>query len=289
VSRPPAHALTIDVEDWYHCLDSNPHNWHRFEDRVVHAVHLVLDVLRQADTRATFFVLGCVAQRHPALIAQLHDLGHEIACHGYDHQFIYRQSPQEFERDVARSVALLSSIIRQPVLGYRAPYFSITRESLWALPVLKKLGIRYDSSIFPVVNHRYGIPTAPRLLHEVYPGLTEVPVSTYPFVNMNIPCAGGVYFRFLPYRVIRGLFRALSRRGESIVFYLHPWELDAGQPRADVQFFLKTRHYWGLASTADKLSRLLHDFRFGTIKSMLELSAAVSEECNSSESGRSPG
>lgn len=259
-------VMTIDLEDWYHCLDENPANWQKYEDRVVFAVCQLLQILKNTGTRATFFVLGHIAESHPDLVLEIHRAGHEIASHGYDHRFVYQQSPAEFEADVRRSISLLASIIDQPICGYRAPYFSITKESLWALPILHKLGLVYDSSIFPVLNHRYGIPGAPRVPHKTNEGLIELPPSTYPLARMNVPCGGGAYFRFLPYGLVRKLFRRLNDRGEVIVFYLHPWELDAQQPRLPLPAALRFRHYWGLDKTAEKLSRLLRDFRFGSVK-----------------------
>ncbi|HYJ78475.1 MAG TPA: polysaccharide deacetylase family protein, partial [Longimicrobiaceae bacterium] len=155
--------LTIDVEDWYHPLDEDPANWARYEDRIVLATRRVLQVLADNDTHATFFVLGHVADRHHELVREIHRAGHEVGCHGYEHRFVYRQTPAEFESDVGRAARLLSSITGEPVVSYRAPYFSITKKSLWALPILRDLGFKYDSSVFPVHNHRYGIPDAPRL------------------------------------------------------------------------------------------------------------------------------
>jgi polysaccharide deacetylase family protein (PEP-CTERM system associated) len=261
--------LTFDVEDWYHCLDPDPDNWDRYEDRIVESTHAVLDVLQQTKTRATFFVLGHVAERHPELVRELVDAGQEIATHGTNHRFVYQQEPEQFARDVETSVSLLHQITGQTILGYRAPYFSVTSQSLWALSVLQQAGLRYDSSIFPVINHRYGIPDAPRKIHRTDSGLWELPPSTYRCMNVNIPCCGGVYFRFLPYIAIRAMFRSLNRRGMPVVFYLHPWELDADQPRVAVSRFLRFRHYWRLKHTARKLKRLITDFPFGSAREAL--------------------
>ena len=263
--------LTIDVEDWYHCLDENPDRWSEYEDRIVSQVGRILDILAETGTKATFFVLGHVAQAHPDMVRQIFDIGHEVASHGFEHRFIYQQAESEFEADVRRSVSLLEQIIGTPVLGYRAPYFSVTRKSLWALGALRRIGLLYDSSIFPVVNPRYGIPEAPRLPRRTREGLLELPPTTFPFAGTNVPCAGGVYFRFAPYPVIRKLFRMLNRRRERVVFYLHPWELDARQPRIALPACLKIRHYWGLDRTPKKLRRLLREFRFGAAREVLQL------------------
>ncbi len=264
-------AISIDVEDWYHCLDENPGNWDRYEDRIAGSTRELLDIFDRAKTKATFFVLGHVAQRHPELVKQIHDAGHEIASHGSEHRFVYRQTPHEFERDVANSVKLLTDITGQKVYGYRAPYFSITKQSLWALPILRKLGFAYDSSIFPVVNHRYGIPGAERLVHETESGVVEVPLSTDRVGKHNIPCSGGVYFRILPYRLVAGMLHRLQKRGEQIVFYLHPWEIDDGQPRISLPRALKARHYFGLSRCGKKLGRLLREFQFGPIRQMINV------------------
>lgn len=269
---PLRNALTIDVEDWYHCLDQEPANWSRYEDRITAPVRELLELFARASTKATFFVLGHVARRHPELIGEIHAAGHEIASHGCEHRFIYRQTPEAFEADVAQSTRLLGEITGEPrVAGYRAPYFSITSRSLWALPILRRLGFVYDSSVFPVMNHRYGIPGAPRLPHTTADGLVEVPPSTFPLGKVDLPCSGGVYFRVLPLRLLAGMFARLNSRGERVIFYLHPWEIDPGQPRIKLPPFLRVRHYWGLGRCAEKLRRLLAEFPFGPVREVLEL------------------
>jgi polysaccharide deacetylase family protein (PEP-CTERM system associated) len=262
-------VLSFDVEDWYHCLDPEPGNWSQYEDRITRSVEAVLEILERSATRATFFVLGHVARRHDDLVRRIDAGGHEIASHGTEHRFIYRQSPLEFEADVRAASSLLADITGKGVAGYRAPYFSITAQSRWALGVLGKSGIQYDSSIFPVLNHRYGIPDAPRLPHRTAEGLMEMPLSTYRLGSFNIPCGGGVYFRLLPYRLLRSMFRQLNQRGEPIIFYLHPWELDPDQPRIRLPGALALRHYWALGRTAARLTQLLQDFRFGTMQEAL--------------------
>ncbi|HST57340.1 MAG TPA: polysaccharide deacetylase family protein, partial [Longimicrobium sp.] len=208
--------------------------------------------------RATFFVLGDVARHAPRLVEAILAGGHELATHGMEHRFVYRQTPAEFADDLERSIRLLSSIAGKRVDAYRAPYFSITQASGWALDVLRDHGIVHDSSIFPVRNHRYGIPGAPRLPYRVRPGLWEWPVSTFPTPLGNLPFAGGAYFRLLPEAVVRAAFRALRRRGEPVLFYLHPWEVDPGQPRLRTRSpFLNLRHYHGLGQTMRRLRRLL--------------------------------
>lgn len=263
------HAMSIDVEDWYHCLDHEPSNWHKYEHRIVDCTRTVLDIFARTDTRATFFILGVIAEREPKLVEEIRSAGHEIASHGTEHRFVYNQTPEQFEQDVQRSVDTLRAITGEPVIGYRAPFFSITKNSLWALPILKRLGFKYDSSVHPVYNPRYGIPDAPRLPYTTDQGLEELPISTYPVGRLNFPFAGGIYFRAFPWMMLRPMFRALDSRNEPIMFYLHPWELDPDHPRIPLPAFLKARHYYKLDKTAAKLEKLCRTFRFGTISEVI--------------------
>ena len=264
-------VLSIDVEDWYHPLDPEPSHWDRYEDRIDASIDLLLDVLKQNRTCATFFILGAVAERHPELVRRIEGAGHEIGTHGYWHRFIYHQSAADFEEDVGRSVTLLTSITGKAVLGYRAPYFSVTRQSAWVWEVLARLGIRYDSSVFPVYNHRYGIPEAPRTPYVHPNGIHELPIACLRCGGVNIPCGGGVYFRAFPYAFTRLLLKRKQARGEPIVFYLHPWELDPGNPVLPVRRTLRYRVRWNLGRTAGRLARLLQDFRFTCAKEALGL------------------
>lgn len=256
---PPA-VLTIDVEDWFHPLEPDPSRWDAFPRRAAAATTHLLDVLEEEGARATFFVLGDVARHSPRLVERILAGGHELGTHGMEHRFIYRQTPAAFADDLDRSIRLLSSIAGRRIDAYRAPYFSITHASEWALDVLRDHGIVHDSSIFPVRNPRYGIPRAPRLPYRVRPGLWEWPVSTFPTPLGNLPFAGGAYFRLLPETLVHAAFRALRRRGEPVLFYLHPWEVDPGQPRLRTRSpFLTFRHYHGLGQTTDRLRRLLRE------------------------------
>lgn len=259
-AAPPPSVLTIDLEDWFHPLEPDPARWGAFPRRAAAATGRLLEVMAEENARATFFVLGDVARHSPGLLERIAAAGHELGTHGMEHRFVYRQTPAEFAADLARSMELITSIAGTPVRAYRAPYFSITARSLWALDVLGDHGIEIDSSIFPVRNHRYGIPGARRLPYPVRPGLWEWPVSTFPTPVGNLPFAGGVYFRLLPEAGVRAAFRALRRRGEPVLFYLHPWEVDPGQPRLRTRSpFLNFRHYHGLAGAMDRLRRLLRE------------------------------
>jgi polysaccharide deacetylase family protein (PEP-CTERM system associated) len=267
-------ALTIDFEDWYQGLDIPSVRWSEYEDRIVPVTHRLLALFADAGVRATFFVLGHLAEQHPALIREIAAAGHEIGTHGYSHTPVYRQTPDVFREELQRSVKALSDITGKPVHGHRAAFFSITRDSLWALDIVAELGLRYDSSIHPVRNFRYGIHDAPRWLHEIQAGdrrLLEFPISTLRILGQNLPMAGGAYFRIYPYFLTRTAFRALNRQGKTGVFYLHPWELDPEQPRVALPWRVRTTHYMNLHRTEGRLRRLLADFRFAPLGEVLNV------------------
>lgn len=264
-------ALTIDFEDWYQGLEIERERWHAFEDRIESSGRRLLAVLAEAHTRATFFVLGHVAESHPGLVREIHDAGHEIATHGASHEFVYRMTPEAFRAEIAVAAESLEALAGRPVLGHRAPFFSVTRESLWALDVLKELGFRYDSSVFPVRNYRYGIADAPRWPYPVgeTTRLMEFPISTWRVLGTNLPIAGGAYFRIYPYFFTRLGLRSINREGHPAVFYLHPWELDPGHPRIPVPRRIAATHYFNLSATEGRLRRLLGDFRFAPMSEVL--------------------
>lgn len=271
---PLINALTIDLEDWYQGLEIPPTEWAGYEDRIVPAGRRLLDIFAAAGVKATFFVLSYVAERHPELVCEIAAAGHEIGTHGYAHEFIYHLTPEQFRQQMRRSICVLEDLTGQPVLGHRAPFFSITRESLWALEVLGELGIRYDSSIFPVVNYRYGISDAPRWPHRISIGadsITEFPISTLRLWGHNLPIAGGAYFRIFPYAVTRRAFRMINAEGQPVTFYLHPWELDADHPRIPLPRRIALTHYFNLRATEKRLQRLLRDFHFAPMKEVLDV------------------
>jgi polysaccharide deacetylase family protein (PEP-CTERM system associated) len=265
------HALSIDVEDWFQVENfarAIPReDWDEKPLRVEESTRRLLDILDRSGTRATFFCLGWVADRCPGLIRDIVGAGHELATHGYAHRLVYRQTPEEFEEDLVRSLGALRAAVGDPsfaIRGYRAPSFSITRESLWALEVLERHGIEYDSSIFPVAgHHRYGIPGSPRFPHRLGNDLTEIPVSTLRLGRWNVPVAGGGYFRLYPLAVTRRAIRRLEEEGQAAVVYLHPWEVDPEQPAVpEAGWLARFRHGVGLARTASRLEALLSEFRF---------------------------
>ncbi len=235
-------------------------------------MRVLLDLLDEADVRATFFVLGMQASRTPDLIREVARRGHEIASHGWSHRFIYRQPPAEFRDELRRSKRLLEDIAGRRVDGFRAPFFSITSASRWAFDILVEEGFRYDSSVFPVFNYRYGIPGAQRapgpLRTPSGASLFEIPLSTWRApLGVNFPISGGGYFRLYPYPVTQLLVRSLLREGHGLVFYVHPWEYDAAHPRIKMPRFVpQLTHYHNLPSMIGKTRALLRDFRFVTLE-----------------------
>jgi polysaccharide deacetylase family protein (PEP-CTERM system associated) len=267
-------AMTIDFEDWYQGLEIPIEGWHRFEDRMELAGRRILELLAEAKTRGTFFVLGAVAERHPGLVRQIAAGGHEIASHGHSHTLVYRQSPQDFREELRRSIGMLEEIAQAPVVGYRAPFFSITNDSRWALDVLVEEGIRYDSSVFPTRNPRYGIPDAPRWPHmiETKGGpIQELPLSTWEVRGHRVPVGGGAYFRIWPYAVTRKAFRGLNRQSRPALFYLHPWELDPDHPRIALPKRIGLTHYVNLKATKTRLERLLREFAFAPVREVFDV------------------
>ena len=261
-------ALTIDVEDYFQVSAFAPYirrdEWDQRECRVERNVDRILALLDQHQTHATFFTLGWVAERYPSMVRRIVDQGHELASHGHGHQRASDLSEAEFYDDVQRAKNILEDIGGQAVLGYRAPSFSIGSSNLWALDTLVKAGYRYSSSIYPVKHDHYGMPDAPRFAHEVRPGLMEVPPSTLRLFDRNLPSSGGGFFRLLPYSVSRWMLQQVNRRdAQSAIFYFHPWEIDAGQPRvAGADAKARFRHYVNIDRNERKLARLLNDFRW---------------------------
>lgn len=268
-------ALTIDVEDYFHVSafeDVVPADrWDEYERRVRPNTERLLDLFDAAGVRATFFVLGWVAEREPALIRRIAAAGHEVASHGYAHRLVYDQSPDAFREDLRRARHAIEQAAGVRVLGYRAPSFSITPRSLWAFEVLAEEGYAYDASVFPIRHDRYGLPGAPRHPHRV-PGrtLAEAPGSTVVVGPLTMPVAGGGYFRLCPYWMTRWAVRRLNERErQPAIVYLHPWEIDPGQPRIPAKLVSRLRHYQNLARTEPRLRRLLAEFSFAPLAEVL--------------------
>jgi len=272
-------VISIDVEDWYHSSldlfkDSSVQHGAKPDGSVVDNTLQTLDLLSRTDNKATFFILGTVAEHYPDIVKEILSRGHEAATHGYSHKLVYNMRPEEFEDDLKISLEHLNKAGCNRILGYRAPYWSITRRSLWALKVLEKLGFKYDSSIFPIRRGLYGIPDANPYVHQIAKGFWEFPAATIRMLNMNWPIAGGGYLRMVPYWIIASAIRKSSSR-QLGVFYFHPYELDP----TDVHLkhnvkSASTFAYWlqqkvGRRSNPDKLKRLLSEFKFTSMKEML--------------------
>jgi polysaccharide deacetylase family protein (PEP-CTERM system associated) len=274
-------ALTIDVEDYFHvtAFEKNirTEDWDNYSLRVVDNTFKILDLLDEVSIKATFFVLGWVAERRPLLIQEIHKRGHEIACHGYGHQLVYRIGYDEFRKDVRRAKSIIENICGERVQGYRAPSYSITKKSLWALDVLIEEGFTYDSSIFPVLHDIYGMPEANRFPCEMSTQsgiIKEFPLSTLQIKIANIayklPIAGGGYLRLFPAWVTKMAVDHINRHErQSAVIYFHPWEIDPEQPRIKTSLKSRFRHYLNIDTTAHKIRYLLRNFKFSPMGTVL--------------------
>jgi polysaccharide deacetylase family protein (PEP-CTERM system associated) len=271
----PIHCLSFDVEEHFQVSAfwsaSRRRQWDQFESRVESNTRRIADILAQKKTQATFFVLGWVAERYPGLIKALADQGHEIASHGYGHELVAMQTPEQFRQDVRRAKEILENLTGKPIIGYRAPSFSITAETLWALSILVEEGHQYDSSIYDrfqraekagIREGSYSIDTAAGRIWEVSP-------STMNLCGIQLPVAGGGYFRFLPYAASKTFLRQLEKKGAQLVMYFHPWEIDPEQPRMDGPWLSRFRHYINLHKTENRLICLLQDFRFAPIREVI--------------------
>jgi polysaccharide deacetylase family protein (PEP-CTERM system associated) len=279
-------ALTIDVEDYFHVsvfdgVVPRP-RWETLESRVCRNTDRLLEILDEECVKGTFFVLGWVADRFPSLVERIAAARHEIASHGYGHRLVYDQTPHKFREDVRRAKAILEAAAGQPVLGYRAPSYSVTPRSLWALDILIEEGYSYDASIFPIHHDRYGIPVSPRHPYRLSRGtgsLIEAPASTIQVGPLNLPIGGGGYFRILPYFWTRWGIRRVNRvEGRPAIFYLHPWEIDPEQPRLPARGLSRFRHYRNLDKTEARLRQLLRDFRFGPMVHVLGVNSAATPQ-----------
>jgi polysaccharide deacetylase family protein (PEP-CTERM system associated) len=270
-------ALTVDVEDYFQVSAFDGivprSHWDRFERRVADNTRRLLDLFDAAGVRATFFILGWVSEREPALVRSIADRGHEIASHGYGHRLLYEQNARIFADDLKRARESIEDASGRAVLGYRAPSFSITPASQWALDVLAEQGYAYDASVYPIRHDRYGLPGAARHPHvEVRAGrrLVEAPGTTVQVGGMLLPAAGGGYFRLYPYALTRWAIRRVNTRDrQPAIVYIHPWEVDPDQPRVRVGLATRLRHYVNLRRTEPRLRRLVRDFSFAPLADVL--------------------
>ena len=279
-----SNVFSVDVEDYFHVEAFSDvvdrAKWDAYPCRVEDNTRRLLDLADRVNQRGTFFILGWVAERFPALVREIVSRGHEPACHSYWHRLIYKLSPAEFREDTLRAKAVIEQAAGMPVLGYRAPSYSITSRSLWALEILAEAGFRYDSSIFPISHDIYGIPDAPRFPFRVETPsgeLVEYPITTFRLVGEhNLPVGGGGYLRIFPFWYTKLGFRKVQAEELPLIVYTHPWEVDPEQPRLAGRFKSRLRHYTNLSKTESRLSRLLQLGVFNTFQaSGLDASARL--------------
>ncbi|HUE83868.1 MAG TPA: XrtA system polysaccharide deacetylase [Pyrinomonadaceae bacterium] len=272
-------AISIDLEDWFcvHNLSGiiRREDWDGCELRVQKSTERLLELLDKHQTRATFFVLGWIAERIPELVRQVEDCGHEIAVHGYNHLLLTEISPEEFEEDLARALDAIDRCgVRTRPVGFRAPSFTLVHSTKgWVLPILEKYEFQYDSSVFPVGFHPdYGMVDSPLIPYKITQNLYEFPMSCLEVFGRRFPFCGGGYFRLFPYAYTRYCMRKFNEQGRNAIFYLHPWELDPDQPRVgNLSVSQRFRHYSNIDRTERKLIKLLEDFEFSTVREVLEL------------------
>jgi len=270
--------LSIDVEEYYHATvfqEAVNGVTAGLPSRVVSSTERILELLHAQQVKATFFVLGEVGSAHPDLVRRIAREGHEVACHSYHHTLVSDQSPDEFRADIRRAKAVLEDVAGQPVVGYRAPTFSIGASERWAYAILAEEGFRYDSSIYPILHDRYGDRAAPRFPYEIWrsgrEALIEFPIGTIRLGGINLPIGGGGYFRLLPGRLVEaGIRRVNMAEAKPVMFYFHPWELDPDQPRPAMAWHRRFRHYVGQARHEAKLVHLLSSAPFGTTRAVLD-------------------
>jgi polysaccharide deacetylase family protein (PEP-CTERM system associated) len=269
-------AFTVDVEDYYHVTAFQtvvrPKDWSKFESRIERNTHKILDLLAAHSVRGTFYILGDVAERFPQLVRDIQTAGHELACHSHAHRLVYELSPGEFRADTERALHAIEDAASEAVHAYRAPSFSITPRSSWAIDILLELGISVDSSIFPVRHDLYGFAGAPRQPFRIASNgasLVEFPPPTIQFGPWTLPVTGGGYLRQLPFEYQKRCLQSLQRRGRAILLYIHPWEFDPEQPRVKASLCSRIRHYRGLRVTAERVRKLLSLLRFGTVTEAL--------------------
>jgi polysaccharide deacetylase family protein (PEP-CTERM system associated) len=267
-------AFSIDVEDWFQVAAFASYidrkDWDSLECRVERNVDVLLETLDKHQVKATFFTLGWIAERYPAMVGRIVAGGHELASHGYGHHMVGELGPQLFREDVVKAKAILESLAGCEVIGYRAPSFSVGRDTLWALDILAETGHSYSSSIYPIKHDLYGMPEAPRFAHQ-RSGLLEIPATSIRLGERNYPASGGGYFRLLPYPISRWSVQRVNRADrQAAVFYCHPWEIDPGQPRMNqASSKSRFRHYVNQTRMLGKIDRLLGDFRWGTVAQVI--------------------
>lgn len=268
-------ALSVDVEDYYHVSAFagvvHAEDWPCFESRVVQNTDRILGILEEYRVKATFFFLGWIAERHPDLVRLVHAEGHEVATHGYGHRLITGQRPEEFRQDIEHSLQVLEGVLGERVWGYRAPSYSITPQTVWALDILQELGLWYDSSLFSIHHDLGGFPGSPRHPYQIRDGLWEFPLTTRRIWRWNLPIAGGGYLRLYPYCFTRWNVTRVNKEGIPAIVYVHPWEFDPDQPRIEGAPLLgRFRHYQNLDKTERRLRALCRDFELAPVGEVLK-------------------
>lgn len=268
--------ISVDLEEAFCAYNMQQvvprEEWTTRPLRVEATTRRLLDLFDDARCEATFFVLGWVAERLPQLVQEIDRRGHEIATHGFNHTLLTAQTPREFESDLRKALSATQPLIRQPIRGYRAPSFTVTPQTTWAYAVMEQCGIIYDSSVFPISGHPdYGFSNAPLAAHRVSPLCTEVPISCATIRGIRIPSTGGAYFRMFPYFLTRLLFKLCMKQGRPVVFYCHPWEIDAEQPHYPLPLLRRWRHYHNIGKMEKRLRRMLSEFSFTSMRKALSL------------------
>jgi polysaccharide deacetylase family protein (PEP-CTERM system associated) len=265
-------VLSVDVEEYFHPSEVQPFidaDWSTLASRVEWQTTQIIDLFARHDVKGTFFIVGWVAEKHPQVVRAIANAGHEIGCHSYAHRLVYELTPAEFRRDTERCVNAILNASGARVRAYRAPSYSITNESMWALEILAEMGFTHDSSIYPIRHDRYGIPGFPRHAHVIETAsgpICEVPIATVEFASgRTAPVGGGAYLRLLPYRYTAAGIRKLNAEKQSACVYFHPWEIDPDQPKLATSMIARMRTYTGLHSMMHKLDRLLTEFQFSTM------------------------
>ncbi len=292
IRTQPRHIFTFDLEEHFHAsrFDSpmRRRHWSSFQSRVQSNVERILELLARHSTKATFFVLGWLAEQHPSIIRMVSAAGHEIACLGYGHELVAAQTPQGFRQDIHRAKGILEDITGHQVIGFRAPSLSITAHTPWALPIVAEEGFLYDSSVLPIVHDLAGIPGANRWIHRISweeRSLWEIPPSTLNVGGFRMVIGGGGYLRALNYPVLKSLLSRIEALDQPIVVYMRSWEIDTAQPRMRGPLLSTFRHYFNLDKTACRLDRLLTDFHFGSVR---EVVLPIREEARSASAQAIP-
>jgi peptidoglycan-N-acetylglucosamine deacetylase len=271
--------LSVDVEDWFHpeaVHHMYPVNsWPKLQNRVEENVDKLLQLFSSKNVTATFFVIGWIAKTYPNLICKIVDNGHEIGTHGNIHKMVTKMTPEEFESDLSESIKIIEDVSGQKVLGFRAPTFSIVETTFWSFEIMLKLGLVYDSSIYPIWHDRYGVPHAPRIRFNAFTHndkvLTEFPMTTIKMFGKNLPFGGGGYLRILPGWLTKKAISIINSKNQPAIMYLHPWEFDVNQPKLHLGLVQSWRHYYNIKNNINKLSNLLDAYSWTSFKNVLDL------------------